>query len=138
MFLRLLWDIVIFRLVVYLLNMISLNLLILYKMVIYRFLERGTSDRTLEGLVQLLKCLVFSLYPLYFFFTVPLRIIKDEKNFNINCYYLIVTVFLKKNSISQFSRCVVPIFGYGHTFNFKSLLWCIIFIVHNVFKNKPF
>ena len=131
MFLRLLWDIVIFRFVVYLLNMIRLNLLILYKNFIYRFLERGTSDRTLEGLVQLLKCLGFILYS-------PLRIIKDEQNLNINCYYLIVTVFLKKNSISQFSRCVVPIFGYGHTFNFKSLLWCIIFIVHNVFKNKPF
>ena len=69
MFLRLLWDIVIFRLVVYLLNMISLNLLILYKNFIYRFLERGTSDRTLEGLVQLLKCLGFILYPLYFSFT---------------------------------------------------------------------
>ena len=39
-FLRLLWDIVVFRLVVYLLNMIRLNLLFLYK-IIYIFSWRG-------------------------------------------------------------------------------------------------
>ena len=32
--------------------------------VLYQFLETGTSDRTLMGLDQLLKCLGFSLYPL--------------------------------------------------------------------------
>ena len=29
-------------------------------------------------------------------------------------------------------------FGYGRPLNFKNMFWCIIFIDHNVFKNKPF
>ncbi len=33
----------------------------------YEFLETGTSDRTLIGLDQLLKCVGFSLYPLSFY-----------------------------------------------------------------------
>ena len=52
--LRLLCDIVVFRLVAYLLNMICLNLWISYKIYIYsdffyKFLETGTSDRTRKG-----------------------------------------------------------------------------------------
>ena len=35
--------------------------------VFHQFLETGTSDRTLMGLDQLLKCLGFSLYPLLIF-----------------------------------------------------------------------
>ena len=64
MFLRLLWDIILFRLVVHLLNMICFyNFYIksgiyrfLYKFdtVLYQFLKTGTSDRTLMGLDQLL------------------------------------------------------------------------------------
>ena len=38
----------------------------------YQFLETGTSDRTLMGLYQLLKCIGFSLYPLSFSLTSPL------------------------------------------------------------------
>ena len=38
----------------------------------YQFLETGTSDRTLMGLYQLLKCLGFSLHPFHFSLTVPL------------------------------------------------------------------
>ena len=67
-FLRLLWDIVVFRLVVYLLNMIRLNLLFciqnfiytdfFYKFgtFLYQFFETGTAERTLMGLDKLLKC----------------------------------------------------------------------------------
>jgi len=81
-FLRLLWDIVNFRLVVHLLNMIRLNLLFciqnfiytdfFYKFgtFLYQFFETGTAERTLMGLDQLLKCLGFCLYTLSFFFTV--------------------------------------------------------------------
>ena len=32
----------------------------------------------------------------------------------------------------------MQIFGDGRRLNFKSMLWCIIFIAYNVFKNKPF
>ena len=39
--------------------------------VLYQFLWRGTSDRTLMGLNELLKCLGFSLYPLSFFIYSP-------------------------------------------------------------------
>ena len=76
--LRLLWDIVVFRLVAYLLNMICLILQLLYNIwhipilykfdtVLYQFLETGTSDRTIVGLDELLWYLGFSLYPLSFF-----------------------------------------------------------------------
>ena len=80
-----LWDIVVFRLVAYLLNMIWLNLLFSYKIwymtffcinlttFFYQFLETGTSDRTLMGLDQLLKCLGFSLNPLSFFLYFPFK-----------------------------------------------------------------
>ena len=57
-FFRLLWYIVVFRLVAYLLNIIS---------VLYQFLEIGTSDRTLIGIDQRLKCCGFSLYPPFIF-----------------------------------------------------------------------
>jgi len=68
-----------FQTFAYLLNMICLNLRVLYKnfyiciiffkfdTVLHQFLETGTSDRTLMGLDQLLKCLGFSLYPLLIF-----------------------------------------------------------------------
>ena len=81
-FFKLLWDIVVFRLVAYLLNMICLNLRFLYNLfihnfshkfytVLYQFLETGKSDRTLMGLDQLIKCLGFSLYPVSFFLYSP-------------------------------------------------------------------
>ena len=42
--------------------------------VLYYFLTTGTSNRTLMGLNQLLKCLGFCLYPPFIFsFTVPLN-----------------------------------------------------------------
>ena len=63
--LRLLWDIVVFRLVAYLLNIISLNLLLFkfhtyrfsyyFDTVLYQFLETGTSDRCLLCIVQRLR-----------------------------------------------------------------------------------
>ena len=47
--------------------------------VLYQFLETGISDRTLIGLDQLLKFLVFSLYPLPFFLLSPFkRLIEDR------------------------------------------------------------
>ena len=80
--LRLLWDIVIFRLVAYLLNMTCLILRILYKIytfwynfhtVLYQFLETGTSDRTLIGLNNSWYGQVSAYPPLSFFlYTVPL------------------------------------------------------------------
>ena len=77
-FFKLLWDIVVFRLVAYLLNMICLNLRFLYNLfihnfshkfytVLYQFLETGKSDRTLMGLDQLT--------PFHFSFTVPSMIL---------------------------------------------------------------
>jgi len=83
--LRLLWDIVIFRLVSYLLNMICLMLQLLYQIyiyefsyifdtVLYQFLETGISDRCLIGIVQLLRFSCFSLYPLLFFLNSPFKI----------------------------------------------------------------
>ena len=39
--------------------------------VLYKFLKTGTSDRTLVGLCQLVKCLGFSLDPLSFFLYSP-------------------------------------------------------------------
>ena len=59
---RLLWDIVVFKLVAYLLNMIYLELKTLHQIlhiymfwyrfdkVLYQFLETGTSDRTLASI----------------------------------------------------------------------------------------
>ena len=78
MFLRLLWDIVVLRLVAYLEIMICLILQILYKIlhntfwynfdtVLYQFLETGISDKCLICLNQLLKISGFSHYPLSFF-----------------------------------------------------------------------
>ena len=83
-FLRLLWDIVVFRLVVYLLNMIRLNLLFFLQdlisidfrinlTVLNQFLETGKSDKTFMGLAQLLKCVGFTLYPLSFFLYNPFK-----------------------------------------------------------------
>ena len=43
-------------------------------LILYQFLETGTSDRTLMGLDQLLKCLGFNLYPFSFFFYNPLNV----------------------------------------------------------------
>ena len=79
-FLRLFWDIVVFRLVAYLLYMICLILRILYKylqiyvLVLYQFLKTGISDRTLIGLNQLLRFSGFSLYPLSFFLYGPFKL----------------------------------------------------------------
>ena len=42
--------------------------------VLCQFLETGTSDRCLIGIVQLLRFSGFSLYPLSFFFIVPLKV----------------------------------------------------------------
>ena len=83
-FFRLLWDIVVFRLVTYLLNMVCLILRILYKIwyiyvlynfdtVLYQFLETGTSDRCLICIVQNLRFSGFSLYPLAFFLYSPFK-----------------------------------------------------------------
>ena len=83
-FLRLLWDIIIFRLVAYLLNVICLNLLLLYNIVLYEFsynfdtvlfpsLETGTSDRCLICMVQLLRFSGFILYPLSFILYIPFK-----------------------------------------------------------------
>ena len=84
--LRLLWDIVVLRLVAFLLNMRSVEIYNFYtKFDIHKFwykfdtvlfqfyqlLETRTSDRTLIGLDQLLKCVCFSLYPISFFFYSP-------------------------------------------------------------------
>ena len=75
--LRLLWDIIVFRLVAYLLNMICLIIQLLYKIaykfdtVLYQFLETGTSDRCLKCIVQNLRFSSFILYPLSFFLYSP-------------------------------------------------------------------
>ena len=77
-FLRLLWDIVVYRLVAYLLNMICLilnNLTfirfgIILTQIYINFLETRTSDRALICLNQLLIFSSFCLYPLSFSFTV--------------------------------------------------------------------
>ena len=45
--------------------------------------------------------------------------------------------FSQKKSILQFVHEKVEIFCNGCSLNFKSMLWCIIYIVHNVFKNNP-
>ena len=88
-FLRLLRDIIIFRLVAYYLNMICLIFRILYKIlhiykvwynfdtVLYQFPETGTSDRCLIGLNQLPRFSGVSLYPLSFFLYSPFKIYKS-------------------------------------------------------------
>ena len=73
-FIRLLQEIVIFRLVVHLQNMIRLNLLFYYTILSIQIFDTGcyqslhtvTSDRTLMDLNQLPKCSGFILYPLSF------------------------------------------------------------------------
>ena len=77
--LRLLCDIVVFRLVPYLLNFICLNLRILYKIwyipifvkilhsFFYQFLETGTLDRTRKGFDHLLSNLGFKPIPPFIF-----------------------------------------------------------------------
>ena len=80
---RFLWDIFVFRLVAYLLNMICVNLhfhtnLHIYEFsykfdrVLYQFLETGTSDIYLIGIVKCLRFSSFTLYTFHFSFTVPL------------------------------------------------------------------
>ena len=88
--LRLLRDIVVFRLVAYLLIMICLILQLfftkmhihefLYKFdtVLYQFLETGTSNKCLIGIVQLLRFSGFRLYPFHFSFTVSLMRLKKS------------------------------------------------------------
>ena len=85
--LRLLWDIVVFKLVAYLLNMICLIPQLLYKIaciyefsykfdtVLYQFLQTGTIDRCLIviGIIQLLRFSGFSRYPNSFFRYSPLK-----------------------------------------------------------------
>ena len=93
--LRLLWNIVVFRLVAYLLNMICLlfkptisiqivNIWIFYKFdtVLYQFLETRTSDIIFLGRNQELMWLAFSLYPLSFFLYSPFKPIR----FNCNLF----------------------------------------------------
>ena len=88
------------------LNMICLKLGILYQISniymvwynndtdLYKFLETGTSGRTLVCLDQLLKCLGFSLYLLSFFFTVPLKMsyltVVTRKQCNLNRLYYFI------------------------------------------------
>ena len=93
-FFRLLWDIVVFRMVAHLLNIICLKLgdQILYTKshvyefwynfdaVLYQFLGTGTSDRNLIGLDQLLKFLGFSIYPILFFLYSPFNLKIDLKS----------------------------------------------------------
>ena len=77
--LRLLWNIIVFRLVGYLLNMICLNLHLCIYMNIriiltqffYQFIEIETSDRCLICIVQNLRFSGFILYPLSFFLYSP-------------------------------------------------------------------
>ena len=92
--LRLLWDIIVFRLVAYLLNMICLIIQLLYKIaykfdtVLYQFLETGTSDRCLKCIVQNLRFSSFILYPLSIFLYSPFNTwncrlnIKQARNYN--------------------------------------------------------
>ena len=70
--LRLLWDIVVFRLVAYLFSYEFVT-------VLYQFLETGTSDRclniVLSGIVQRLRFSGVSLYSLSFFrYSPPLMV----------------------------------------------------------------
>ena len=44
-----------------------------------QFLETGTSDRCIIGIVQLLRFLGFSLYPFLFFLNSPFKIIEKSK-----------------------------------------------------------
>ena len=46
----------------------------IFDTVLYQFVETGTSERTLMGLDQFLKCLGFSLNPLSFFLYSPCKV----------------------------------------------------------------
>ena len=83
--LRLLYDIVVFRLVTYLLNMVCLyyefytksdiyTIWYTFYTVLYQFLETGTSDRCLIYIIINLRFSGFSLYPLSFFLYSPFKI----------------------------------------------------------------
>ena len=66
--LRLLWDIIVFRLVAYLFSYEFVT-------VLYQFLETGTSDRCLIVIVQRLRFSGVSLYSLSFFrYSSPLMV----------------------------------------------------------------
>ena len=64
--LRLLWDIIVFRLVAYLFSYEFVT-------VLYQFLETGTSERCLICIVQPPDILRFHLIPLSFFFYSPFK-----------------------------------------------------------------
>ena len=49
--------------------------------VLYKFLQTGTSDKCLIGIVQLLRFSGFSLYPLSFFLYSPVKHFKNPFNF---------------------------------------------------------
>ena len=103
---RLLWDIVVFRLVAYLLNMICLNLLLLYKIVyiwifVYTqfYIKFSRQEHQIElfmGRDQLLKCLGFSLYPLSFFLY---SLFKLQRGHFKDCPIKFLNFKHKKNSV---------------------------------------